>query len=237
MKGKGEVLTYWLVGEDAHYRAKRSEERARRREQQSRKESGLHSKKIQVCRNESLLVAGTSNTTTAPRSSLKNKKSSSCPRNVARCASLESKKLRFANGNLLDCNPYHKCSHDPLVDVIFSDIGLTTLPIIVKRRPSKVVEQNDEFVDTAMSVSCPCIEHISSSCDDGNTAKQLSTNLFDENKYDDSSFCNSEPLLLTSSIPCIRELSSSQTDLIDQSANHNSDINIPLLHNYCSTAT
>ena len=239
MKGKGEVLTYWLVGEDTHFRAQRNEERIRRREQQVRRESGLHSRKIQVCRNESILVAGTPSSTIAPRSSLKNKKSSSCPRNVvSRCSSLESsKKLRFANGSLLDCNPYHKCSHDPIVDVIFNDIGLTTLPVIVKRRPSKVVEQSDEFVDSAMSVSCPCIENITSNCDNRKSVKQPSVNLFNENKYDESSYCNSEPLLLTSSIPCISVMSTSQKDLSDLSANHASDINIPLLQNYCSTAT
>ena len=240
MKGKGEVLTYWLVGEDAHFRAQRSEERTRRRELQSRKESSLHSRRMpSVCRNESLLVAGTSTSTTVPRSSLKNKKSSSCPRNmVARCSSLESsKKLRFANGNLLDCNPYHKCSHDPMVDVIFNDIGLTTLPVIVKRRPSKVVEQGDEFAESAMSVSCPCIEHITSNCDAKPITKPVSASLFEEHKYDENGYCNSEPLLLTSSIPCIRVLSSSQRDLTNQPVNHTSDINIPLLQNYCPTAT
>lgn len=33
MKGKGNVRTYWLVGEDHLYRLKRDEDRARRKEQ------------------------------------------------------------------------------------------------------------------------------------------------------------------------------------------------------------
>lgn len=222
MKGKGEVLTYWLVGEDAYHRARRSEERTRRREQ-TRKDGCRKSKSFRT-ENSSSLKPGT----TVPRSSLKNKNSLSCPRNVvARCVSLESpKKLRFANGNILDCNPYHKCSHDPIIDVIFNDMP-------VKRRPSKVIEQGDEFAESAMSVSCPCIENITSTLSSDEKTKTPAKR-FDESEYDNAC-CNSEPLLLTSSIPCISV--SSEKDLSNISTKHISDINIPLLHNYCTPAT
>lgn len=224
MKGKGEVLTYWLVGEESLHRARRSEERARRRELSRKDAPGRKSKS---CKTETCLNGGSvaNNIHQAPRSSLKNKNSLSCPRNVvARCVSLESpKKLRFANGGMLDCNPYHKCSHDPIVDVIFSDIPS-------KRRPSKVVEQGDEFADGAMSVSCPCIENITLS----NVAKEGSRIKIglDDSEYDNSC-SNSEPLLLTSSIPCI----SITSDRDMQNSKHISDINIPLLQNYCSSAS
>lgn len=217
MKGKGEVMTYWLVDEDANYREKRSEERMKRREQLSRKDMSK--------RNKSCKLDVQMQPTSIPRSSLKNKNSLSCPRNtVSRCVSLESpKKLRFANGNILECNPYHKCSHDPIVNVIFNDMP-------VKRRPSKVPELGDEFVDTLMSVSCPCIENITSNT---STPKVQSTKRnFDENEYDDGC-CNSEPNLLTSSIPCISVNSEKE---ISNSTKNISDVNTPLLHNnYCNS--
>lgn len=218
MKGKGEVLTYWLLGEDACYRTRRSEERAKRREQM-RKDVN---RKSNIYRNESIVKP---NSTMAPRSSLKNKNSLSCPRNmVSRCVSLESpKKLRFANGSILDCNPYHKCSHDPIADVVFNEMP-------VKRRPSKVTEQVDEFAESAMSVSCPCIENITSTLLNRENDKALAKR-FDENEYDNAYF-NSEPLLLTSSIPCITV--SSEKDLPNISVNDISDISVPLLRNYTS---
>lgn len=213
MKGKGEVLTYWLIDEDHNYRAKRSEERLRRKEQLSRKDV---SKRNKMCKMDV-------QQTPVPRSSLK-KNSLSCPRNVvSRCVSLESpKKLRFANGNILDCNPYHKCSHDPIIDTIFTDIP-------VKRRPSKVPESGDEFADSLMSVSCPCIENITSSNDKSKVPVKRN---FDETEYDNAC-CNSEPFLLTSSIPCI---SINSEKGVSHSVKHISDVNIPLLHNHCNSA-
>lgn len=224
MKGKGEVLTYWLTGEDSNYRAKRSEERTRRREQLSRKD--VWKKNKTICKVENNVQQPS---TLAPRSMLKNKNSLSCPRNVvARCVSLESpKKLRFANGNILDCNPYHKCSHDPIIDVIFNDMSS------VKRRPSKIVEQGDEFADTIMSVSCPCIENITLS-PNILKIKTLAKCSYEEVEYDNSC-CNSEPMLLTSSIPCISV--SSEKDISNISNKHISDINVPLLQNYCASTT
>lgn len=216
MKGKGEVLTYWLVDEDLEYKARRCEERFRRREQIFRKDLAKRNKSA-TCKMDPPSVS-------IPRSSLKNKNTLSCPRNVvSRCVSLESpKKLRFANGNLLECNPYHKCSHDPMIDVIFNDMP------VVKRRPSKVPE-HDEFADSIMSVSCPCIENISMTND---KPKIPAKRNFDENEYDNVC-CNSEPFLLTSSIPCISV--NSEKDISD-SAKHISEVNIPLLQNHCTSA-
>lgn len=80
MKGKGERLTYWLIGEDPILRSKRSKERASKR-------SG-DSKKISVP--DSLV----------PRSSLKNK--SLVRSTFLRCSSESPKRLRFASSDQLD---------------------------------------------------------------------------------------------------------------------------------------
>ncbi|XP_050522533.1 receptor-type guanylate cyclase Gyc76C isoform X2 [Daktulosphaira vitifoliae] len=87
MKGKGNVRTYWLVGEDNLHRLKRDEDRSRRREQHSGASGGKNRKSSRVQKN---------NTKEGPRSSLKVPKSTiNGP--LSRCCSLESpKKLRFA---------------------------------------------------------------------------------------------------------------------------------------------
>jgi len=79
MKGKGERLTYWLIGEDLILRSKRSKERAS-------KQSG--DKKISVA--DPLI----------PRSSLKNK--SLIRSTFMRCSSESPKRLRFASSDQLD---------------------------------------------------------------------------------------------------------------------------------------
>lgn len=84
MKGKGEQQTYWLIGEDAEFRARRNEQRVKRRAKDTK--NGL------------LDVNGHCIVT---RSSLKNKNNSRSP--IPRCSSFESpKKLRFASGENLE---------------------------------------------------------------------------------------------------------------------------------------
>ncbi|VVC38134.1 Adenylyl cyclase class-4/guanylyl cyclase,Receptor, ligand binding region,Protein kinase [Cinara cedri] len=83
MKGKGNVRTYWLVGEDHLHRLKRDEFRSQRRQQQTgnkHRKSSKHQKSVKE----------------GPRSSLKVPKTTiNGP--LSRCCSLESpKKLRFA---------------------------------------------------------------------------------------------------------------------------------------------
>ncbi|XP_018338733.1 PREDICTED: guanylate cyclase 32E-like [Trachymyrmex septentrionalis] len=78
MKGKGERLTYWLIGEDPLLRSKRSKERA----------SKQSDKKINVA---NALV---------PRSSLKNK--SLVRSTFMRCSSDSPKRLRFTSSDQLD---------------------------------------------------------------------------------------------------------------------------------------
>lgn len=80
MKGKGERLTYWLIGEDAILCSKRSKERASKRNCDSKKISTVDS-----------LV---------PRSSLKNK--SLIRSTFMRCSSESPKRLRFASSDQLD---------------------------------------------------------------------------------------------------------------------------------------
>lgn len=92
MKGKGEQLTYWLLGEDAVHRERRAELRSR---------EGLKSRALP---NSNGYACGV-----GPRSSLKNRPLTGHP--LARCSSLESpKRLRFASGNLLELHRYQRDS-------------------------------------------------------------------------------------------------------------------------------
>lgn len=84
MKGKGERLTYWLIGEDPLLRSKRSTERASKRDDSDKK-----------------ATAGTgTNDPLVPRSSLKNK--SLVRSTFTRCSSESPKRLRFASSDQLD---------------------------------------------------------------------------------------------------------------------------------------
>ncbi|XP_050465649.1 guanylate cyclase 32E isoform X2 [Cataglyphis hispanica] len=84
IKGKGERLTYWLIGEDLILRNKRSKKRASKRNGDSKKTSAP----------DPLI----------PRSSLKNK--SLVRSTFTRCSSESPKRLRFASSDQLD----HKSS-------------------------------------------------------------------------------------------------------------------------------
>lgn len=80
MKGKGERLTYWLIGEDPILRSERSKERASKRNSSSKKNRAT----------DPLI----------PRSSLKNK--SLVRSTFMRCSSESPKRLRFASSDQLD---------------------------------------------------------------------------------------------------------------------------------------
>ncbi|XP_046736974.1 guanylate cyclase 32E [Diprion similis] len=84
MKGKGDRLTYWLIGEDPFLQQQRSKERLARRTQQPSSCGGVSAT------GESL----------APRSSLKNK--SLVRKTFLRCSSESPKRLRFASSDQLD---------------------------------------------------------------------------------------------------------------------------------------
>ncbi|XP_043253868.1 guanylate cyclase 32E [Colletes gigas] len=83
MKGKGERLTYWLIGEDPILREERNIQRENRR-------SGCTKRK------------STANNPLIPRSSLKNK--SLVRSTFMRCSSESPKRLRFASSDQLDQN-------------------------------------------------------------------------------------------------------------------------------------
>lgn len=152
MKGKGEMLTYWLLGEEHEHQIKRTEEREKRRAEQL---SRLSTKKGLKNQQDSNGCAG------VPRSSLKNRNMTltPSPRNLSRCASLESpKKLRFASNHTLEFtspHPYQKCSRDPLLEVIKDN------------SPSKRTlsqsgsDMGDAYCVNHLSASCPCIENFS----------------------------------------------------------------------------
>lgn len=151
MKGKGEVLTYWLVGEDHEHQSRRTEEREKRRADLSSRHSTK--KGIKGLQDANGCPGG------APRSSLKNRNLSLTPsprNNLSRCASLESpKKLRFASNHTLEFpNPYQKCSRDPLLEVIKDNSPS-------KRNLCGLSEVGENFCVNHLSASCPCIEHFS----------------------------------------------------------------------------
>lgn len=252
MKGKGEVMTYWLVGEDVDHRNRRAEERAKRKMLQQFDRNRISKKHSKSNKPEdgttpppptSITPSPSSGGGGVPRSSLKNRAGAggSCVRNtVTRCVSLESpKKLRFANGSsLLDGNPYHKCSHDPLTvsDVIFDEIAVQS------RRPSKVTESVDEVcADISLSVSCPCIEHLPSSptslssCNNNCTADHhtmMVTNKLNQNFHSSKAVLRNS--LLTTSNPCIvvvnnNEDESYQLEEIDRKS---AEVDSPLLPKY-----
>lgn len=149
MKGKGQVLTYWLVGEEHEHQIKRTEDREKRRSELSSRHSTRKGQKNQQDNNG--CIGG------APRSSLKNRNLTltPSPRNhLSRCASLESpKKLRFASNHTLEfTHSYQKCSRDPLLEVITDNSPS-------KRNTCNNVVEN--FCINHLSASCPCIENFS----------------------------------------------------------------------------
>lgn len=155
MKGKGEVLTYWLVGEEHEHQARRTDEREKRRAHLNNRHSSK--KGVKSVQDANGCPGG------APRSSLKSRNLSLTPsprNNLSRCASLESpKKLRFASNHTLEFpNPYQKCSRDPLLEVIKDNSPS-------KRNLSRLSEGSlgvgESFCMNHLSASCPCIEHFS----------------------------------------------------------------------------
>lgn len=89
MKGKGERLTYWLIGEDPILREERSRERESRRNGHEARRNPL-----------------------IPRSSLKNK--SLVRSTFMRCSSESPKRLRFASSDQLN----QKCANGQLESII-----------------------------------------------------------------------------------------------------------------------
>lgn len=154
VKGKGDMHTYWLTGEDSEFRRKRSEDRDKRRAEQS----GKHSKKNLRNYHWSLDSNGCPG---IPRSSLKNRNQirPNAKSNLSRCASLESpKKLRFASNSTLEFNShYYKCSKkiskNPLLEVITDNSPH-------KRKPTDLPENLQKFCVDHVSISCPCIQNI-----------------------------------------------------------------------------
>lgn len=137
MKGKGDRLTYWLIGEDPFLREQRSQERAARR--------SLQPSNCGVSRSG---CVGES----APRSSLKNK--SLTRKTFLRCSSESPKRLRFASSDQLDQQSQRTGNRlDPITD---------NSPC--KRRPSCALGGSTciEAMRSASS-SCPCVEKLGES--------------------------------------------------------------------------
>ncbi|KAL0109405.1 hypothetical protein PUN28_014464 [Cardiocondyla obscurior] len=130
MKGKGERLTYWLIGEDPILHRKRSKERASKRSNDNKK----------ISMPDPL----------APRSSLKNK---SLVRSSAsafmRCSSESPKRLRFASSDQLD----QKCSTVSQLESIVDNNPCKTKVSCILR--SSCMESW-----RSSSNSCPCVEKL-----------------------------------------------------------------------------
>ncbi|XP_055533720.1 guanylate cyclase 32E isoform X2 [Wyeomyia smithii] len=132
MKGKGEQRTFWLIGEDAEARAKRTQERSERRGSRAL--------------NKYLSMLKSQNSSGGVRSSLKNR--AIVQRNsLPRSSSLESpKRLRFASGSMLEQHRYHRYSDDALMEVI-SDSS-------TRKSDNSLVDMED------ITSSCPCIDNL-----------------------------------------------------------------------------
>ncbi|XP_022917688.1 guanylate cyclase 32E [Onthophagus taurus] len=141
MKGKGELRTYWLIGENANMRSLRRKDRENRRTLAS----GLKPQKNgQIDSNGHCII---------PRSSLKNKNHS--PKSpLARCSSFESpKKLRFASFEYLE-NKQNYLSKN--LEVLKADHKKSTSSL----RGNSMNCCGDL---KTCSTSCPCIENLANS--------------------------------------------------------------------------
>lgn len=140
MKGKGEQQTYWLVGEDAEMRTKRSKEREARRNGKPYK-NGLD------CNGHCIV----------PRSSLKSRSSVKSP--IARCSSDESpKKLRFASGERLETVE----DKSRLLEVITDSSPPCKKSANSLTNTETTPDCCSEGFKTS-STSCPCIENLANS--------------------------------------------------------------------------
>lgn len=147
MKGKGNQQTYWLLGEDPHFKKIRKELREKRREE-------LKGKTVRT-----LQLDGNGHFTVT-RSSLKNK-NSIVRSPLPRCSSFESpKRLRFANGDRLEkksANKYLEAISDN--SPCRKELNCLTSDSLVS--PSSL-DCSNEMWNTA-STSCPCIENLANS--------------------------------------------------------------------------
>ena len=130
MKGKGERVTYWLIGEDPVMREIRSKERASRR-------TG----------NCSITKKAVTMDPLVPRSSLKNK--SLTRTTFLRCSSESPKRLRFASSDQLDQKSIRNGKQLESIADNSPCKGKVTSP----GRPSHVEKM-------ISSNSCPCVEKL-----------------------------------------------------------------------------
>jgi len=164
LKGKGDVTTFWLLGEDASWRETRSKQRAERRAalrqhntlrppdggptRSSLKKSPVDndSRTFNVCDSDGSRSRATARSVRLSRSSPRD-----CP--LARCASLESsKRLRFADyppllGSIKDGSPGRPCTDEDVDDDARDQ-----------------VKSKDSICDH-LSASCPCVDRLVSSLD------------------------------------------------------------------------
>ncbi|XP_065155989.1 guanylate cyclase 32E isoform X2 [Atheta coriaria] len=135
MKGKGDLQTYFLIGEDERMRLLRKEARERRRDRS-------HGR-CKLLDNNGHIV---------PRSSLKNK-NSIVRSPIPRCSSFESpKRLRFASDENLESGPTRSRSNKHFEDIDASPLNAA----------DGNVDNCSEAWRTS-STSCPCIENLANS--------------------------------------------------------------------------
>ncbi|KAI4500683.1 hypothetical protein M0802_004275 [Mischocyttarus mexicanus] len=133
MKGKGDRLTYWLMGEDPVYREERKKERSNRRNANNKRSS--------------------TNDPLVPRSSLKNK--SLVRSTFMRCSSESPKRLRFASSDQLDQKGTKTSKQlESIVD---------NSPCKPKSSSSSLMKAACIENWRSNSNSCPCVEKLSDS--------------------------------------------------------------------------
>ncbi|CAH1122713.1 unnamed protein product [Ceutorhynchus assimilis] len=144
MKGKGNQQTYWLLGEDPHFRKIRKELRERRREE-------LRGRNIRTSQPDG------NGHYTVTRSSLKNK-NSIVKSPIPRCSSFESpKRLRFANGDNLE----HRNENKYLEAI--SDNSPCRKNFEYLASDSLFMTPCCNEIWKTASTSCPCIENLANS--------------------------------------------------------------------------
>ncbi|KAL7287912.1 hypothetical protein TKK_0017973 [Trichogramma kaykai] len=203
MKGKGERLTYWLLGEDPARREQRHRERLARRPNNrgSRQiNSFLGEQQHQQQQRLSLV----------PRSSLKSKTTQSFARSFA--VSPAGKRLRFASSDRLDRSAKgSRSSGDCCAASSDKDNDGINAAMIANELDAPAVISNGSFCMEKTS-SCPCVEHIGetvSTCHRDTSTRFVRAQLLDSSEAAAAAAAVSEPLLQDRTVPDVETSPSS----------------------------
>ncbi|CAB0035080.1 unnamed protein product [Trichogramma brassicae] len=198
MKGKGERLTYWLLGEDPARREQRHRERLARRPDRGSRPSNSFLGEQQQQR-----------LSLVPRSSLKSKTTQSFARSFT--VSPAGKRLRFASSDRLDRSAKgSRSSGDCCAASSDKDNDGLNAAMIANELDAPAVVSNGSFCMEKTSSSCPCVEHIGeavvSPCHRDTSTRFVRVQLLDTNE---AAAADSEPLLRDRTVPDVETLACS----------------------------